>query len=192
MPIQYDATPPESWPNAKRVVALILSEAGGVLRQKTRLYKAFFRAHQEHWLHHDGLLTTHRVVAMTYGPGIDDGECLLQEMADEGIIRITPPPLESKQGFEFRLLRPESASGSESEKDSVRRALAWVTGRGAKWLSEETHKTSRSWIAAKQNDRMGSEMDIYLDLIPEGEYKRMGKAINDQKRTLESIFASDC
>src|ERR1043165_8060530 len=81
--------PPESWSEAKRIIAAILHASGGCVNGSVRLNKACYMAHLFHWVLNRGMLTPPPVVRMPKGPAIDDGTDILEEMRRDGAIKIS-------------------------------------------------------------------------------------------------------
>lgn len=70
---------------AKRLILEIIRQAKGGLG-KTQLFKAFWLSHLYYAQIARGYLTDWRIVRMPHGPGIDDGDDLLHELVEEGLI----------------------------------------------------------------------------------------------------------
>src|SRR5690554_5470024 len=75
--------------NAKRIIRAIVKLAGGRVEGRTRLYKAFYASHLFHWKSHGVYLTTHPIVHMPNGPGIDRGSGILEELEHEGFLKFS-------------------------------------------------------------------------------------------------------
>ena len=65
---------------AKQVLVELIRAAGGEWTGKTRLYKAYYLAHFYYAETEPGYLTNWAVVKMPYGPGIECGDELLNEL----------------------------------------------------------------------------------------------------------------
>src|SRR5262245_710090 len=91
MPTNRQSLPPPERQERKRVIAAIVQESpGGRLYGRTRLFKAYWLAHLYFWREWEGLLTTsHGMVHMPNGPGIDSHDELLEEMVQEGTISLS-------------------------------------------------------------------------------------------------------
>ncbi|CAG0989292.1 hypothetical protein PHYC_02198 [Phycisphaerales bacterium] len=124
---------------------------------------------------------------MPFGPGIDDGDSLIEELEGDGLIRVKRPAFK-KDSWLFELLNPEVVKATPEERDSIRRALAWLAGRGAVEISNHTHRESRSWKRAHAKGEKGKELDIYLDLVPDEKYTCMGEQIQRQDAILSKVF----
>ena len=73
---------------AKQIIKEIIRQAGGRLDGKTRLYKAFYLAHLFYFERSPGLLSDWPIVKMPNGPGIDDGDILIDSMVAAGEIAL--------------------------------------------------------------------------------------------------------
>ena len=70
----------------KRVILEILRKTDGEFDGKTRLYKACYFAHLYFFESHHGILTDGEFARMPQGPGIDQGDFLLEALCVEGLI----------------------------------------------------------------------------------------------------------
>jgi hypothetical protein len=163
----------------QQVLLEIVRQAGGELRGKLRLFKAFYLAHLLYAEDSPGYLTEWPIVRMPNGPGIHAADQLLVELLEEGALDIestrrptdlTPPEVyrETPKGMSEPPL-PESAV------KAIKEAVTFIRDKSGLELSEWTHEWSRSWNMAKDGD----ELNIYIDLIPEDEYLERQKRVND-------------
>ena len=163
---------------AKRVIVEIIRQNGGKMRNTTNIFKAFYFAHLFYAESSPGYLTEWPIVRMPNGPGVDDGNELLQELADAGhltrkTIRVGPYPAN-----EYHLTENDLA-GKPLSKDAVKaikEAATFVKGKTATELSNLTHEYSRSWTKAKDGERL----NVYIDIIPDDEFE-------ERRASLETI-----
>jgi hypothetical protein len=163
---------------AKQVILQIVRQANGRFQGKLKLYKVFYLAHLLYAEKAPGYLTEWPIVRMPHGPGIGDAERLLSELASEGV-------LNCKSDRHPTALRPVEYewTGKELPADglppaaieAIREAIALVSGKNAAELSEWTHEWSRSWNEAKD----GEELNIYIDLMPEDEYRAQSERLGE-------------
>ena len=73
---------------AKQIIVEIVRQAGGVLDNKTNLFKAFYRAHLKFAESNPGFLSTWKIVRMPNGPGIHRFEVLLGELIADGYLEV--------------------------------------------------------------------------------------------------------
>ena len=153
---------------AKTIIIEIVRQAGGVLDNKTNLYRAFYYAHLHFADKRGYYLSTWPIVKMPYGPGIESFDLLLGELMAEKQIECVPCERGECQGFCFRVL-PETYRSSLpiGAEEAIAYALKKVEGKSATRVSEQSHLDSRSWREASN----GEELNIYLDLLDENEYR---------------------
>jgi hypothetical protein len=164
---------------AKQVLLEIVRQAGGELRGRLKLFKAFYLAHLLYADSSPGYLTEWPIVRMPHGPGIHAADQLLVELLDEGALAIesTRRPTELAPPEVYR-----EAQNGKSEPPlpppalkAISEAVSFVRDKSGLQLSEWTHEFSRSWMEAKDGD----ELNIYIDMIPEEEYLEQKKRVND-------------
>ena len=182
------SSPSETWSDAKRILVGIIHEAGGEFAGKTRLYKAFWRAHLEHWRAGHGALTLRPIVHMPRGPGIDGGNGILRQMIREKTIASRARLKITRLEVVYTLVNPDAVSINANEREAIRSALSWLGDRGAVDASEDSHRTSRSWREAEQQGRTGCELSIYLDLLSDEEYDRRAGLLEDQETILRGAL----
>jgi hypothetical protein len=172
-------------PAAKRLILEILAAAGGRLRGKVRLHKAFYLAHLYYWRHRRGALTDYPVVRLPFGPGIEDAPSLILELEAEGGVslgtRVTGPYTEAV----FNLLVPIKVDKKTPRYAAIKQAVDYVKKRTAVQLSEETHVFSRSWQEAGNGD----ELNIYLDLLTDEEYERVKGSSREMAGVVDAVFS---
>jgi hypothetical protein len=173
---------------ATGIIAEIIRQAGGELTGTTRLYKAFYFAHLYYAESAPGYLSDWPIVKLPTGPGIGSGSQLLAEMKDAGILATDHVQVGPFQAVRLRLTGKEPAGDPlpADAVDAIRRAVQWVQDKAAGELSELTHEFSRSWNLAKD----GEELSIYIDLIPEDEYARRDKSLEEMKVAWEAASGS--
>jgi len=151
---------------AKAIIVEIIRQSGGTFRNKTNLFKAFWRAHVEYARTHAASLSRWPIVRMPNGPGIDRFDLLLGELMAEEMVRADQFEAGEVVGFEFHLIGTPAAVFSDEERAAIRKAVGSVVGKTAAQVSEESHQKSRSWNSAKDGERL----DVFLDVIPESEF----------------------
>ena len=106
---------------------------------------------------------------MPHGPGIDEGEELIQELKSVGAIRSIKVPAGRHKAEEYHLSDKESPGESlpEAAKDAIKEAVDLVKSQTAGVASETVHKFSRAW----KNYPNGKVLDIYTDLLSDDEYQ---------------------
>lgn len=131
------------------------------MESKVRLYKAFYKAHLKYFEDTGLVLSRYPIVRMPKGPGIDDGDALLNEMETHGLLKrsVGTPGKEREQVFELTSSLAVDPDGPEYR--SILAATKWAQALRTDELSELTHQTSRSWKQGVD----GQELDIYADHI---------------------------
>jgi uncharacterized phage-associated protein len=174
---------------AKDVIIEIIAVADGEFHSKVALYKAFYYAHLFYWREFEGTLTDHPIVRMPHGPGIDNGNEILQRLQEEGQIRITRDPADPYGEFSFKLDESVMKSRSIDTADPcyrcIEKAVAFVKRKTAQELSQLTHEHSRSWEAASD----GEELNIYLDLMDDEEYLAVKRRLKEADEVIEHAFS---
>ena len=171
---------------SKHVIVEIIRQAGGTLRNKTILFKAFYHAHLEYAAKNPGYLTTWPIVKMPHGPGIDNANVLLGELMAEGVLDVT----QIQEGrftafmFEFTGEPPPGSPLSKEANEAIKSGLAVVTGKTASEVSDESHESSRSWRSARD----GEELNIYLDLGSDQEFAARDEGIRKIASELRSVW----
>ena len=188
MGLTFKPTMPASWNDAKRIVAVILQAAGGTLDTRTRLYKAFYRAHVEHLKEHGCHLSPHPVVCLEHGPGIDHGKDLLRDMESDGTIQVRPMVRGTKIAHYYTLKDESAAQATAAERASVHKALEWLGRLTATAASQKSHVDSRSWRLAREADLIGEPLYLELDALPEEEYARLDEAYHASKGLMAELF----
>lgn len=174
----------DSREEAKDVLCQILVAAGGELKKKVALYKAFYFAHLYYWQTGEGTLTDYPIVRMPQGPGIEQGNVLLRELEAEGKIRIEKERNGPFAEYSFALVEPYRVDRNDPRYLAIDNAVDFIKEKSSKELSEITHEHSRSW--QKAND--GEELNIYVDLLDDEEYITIQKHLNEAEDMVNSVF----
>jgi len=171
---------------AKAVICALVRESGGELRGQTRLYKAFYFAHLYHWCKKDGVLSQYPIARMPKGPGIDDGDGLLNEMVSDNLISKEMKHAGPYPEAVFKLVEScqPSITLSDDELDAVRDAVEYIRDKSATELSDITHEYSRSW----NNNKNGDIVDPYIDLVSDDDHNRIKQHQGEAARLINSVF----
>ncbi len=170
---------------AKAILVAIIQAAGGSFNGKTRLYKAFYVAHLLHFRDHRGVLSDYPIIRMPRGPAVDEGDRLLAELRDEGLLLLSQRPVGPYLEDVFTAASKEFKALEPAELDSVRRAVEWIADKPSTELSQWTHEFSNTW----EDTPDGREMNIYADLLSESEYARMKKRHQGVENLVHAVFA---
>lgn len=169
---------------AKRVILKIIAIAGGKLRKKVALYKAFYYAHLWYWKEYTGILTDYPIVKMPHGPGIDRGTDLLSELEKDGLIKINKETGGFYDEQSFLLTSTHLIDRNDKDYQAIKKAVDYVIKKNAIKLSETTHENSISW----QESEIGDELNIYLDLLEDEEYLDLKNRLNETNELVKSVF----
>ncbi len=172
---------------AKEVICLILAAAGGELKKKVALYKAFYYAHLYYWRESEGTLTDYPIVRMPQGPGIDDAKNLLEELETEGRIRICKEQYGPYHEYAYALKQPYTIDPNDARYRAIEKAVEFVKDRSTAELSQITHDYSRSWQQAAN----GEELNIYIDLLEEEEYAALRQRLSQTEEMVNRVFAEN-
>jgi hypothetical protein len=155
---------------AKRIIAEIIKQNGGVFVNKTNLFKAFYRAHLYYAEREIGYLSDWPIVKMPRGPGIDNFDLLLGELLTDGVLHAEEIEVGSKTAIRFQWTGQDlpGESLSEGAIHAIRMGVEMVQGKTADSVSHESHRDSRSWHEAKNGERL----NIYLDSLSDDEFHR--------------------
>jgi hypothetical protein len=167
---------------AKQVLVELIRAAGAEWTGLTKLYKAFYLAHLYYADSAPGYLTNWPVVKMPFGPGIESGDDLLNELVLSGILSREYTLIGPYTGTVFHLTeKPLPGDGlSHQAVHAIGLAVTFVKEKGAAELSELTHEFSRSWNTAQD----GQELNIYIDLIPDDEFAARDQHLSTLKSEL--------
>jgi hypothetical protein len=171
---------PDAKDRAKRILLELVRQAGGVFYNKTNLFKVFWKAHLEYSAVNPGYLSGWPIVKMPGGPGIDKADKLIGEMMEDGWLTLSEQPSGPYMSMVFAL--GDHAPPCALDRDAVeaiRQGVAAVDGKSARKVSDDSHKQSRAWNEAE----MGRELDVYSDLLTDGE-------LNSIDDSLESLAAA--
>jgi hypothetical protein len=173
---------------AKHVLVELIRAAGGQWTGKTRLYKAYYLAHLYYAEAEPGYLTNWPVVKMPYGPGIECGDELLNELVLSGVLAREHTLIGPYTGTAYRLtgkLLP-GAGLSQPAVRAIELAVDFVRAKGAAELSDLTHEFSRSWNSAQE----GQELNIYVDPIPDDEFAAREQRLSTLKSELLAAWTA--
>lgn len=186
-------TRPPDWDDAKRIIVAIIAAASGEFVGQTRLYKAFYRAHVEYWRAQSRPMTRHRVVWMPHGPGIDQGESLIEELVEEGLISRSTvcEPWSDKPSERYALLQERPIQVAPEELEAIHRAFEWLAKLTATQASKKSHIDSRAWNLANDANLRGHPLSYELDALSDEEYARLDKAYESTKDQLAGLFPAD-
>jgi hypothetical protein len=175
---------------AKAVIVEIIRQHGGSMQSKTHLFKAFWKANVAAAQATGTPLTDYPIVRMPHGPGIHNVSHLLSELIDEDAITMDRPSEDPYDPFEFTIQTANAYEGdlSDNDRKAVSRGIDAVRGKSAKQISDESHRESRAWNAA----RNGEALDIYLDAIPEDEFARRSDSLRRIGAAVDAAFNSPC
>lgn len=154
---------------AKRIILGIIQKSGGSLEGRTRLYKAFYAAHLFYWQKHGLYLTTHPIVCMPNGPGIDGGHNILRRLRQEGIVRVSLRSAGPHMVDVYELVPGATVELEATEAEAIEEALKWIEGKSGTAISEESHAASVTWTEAAERGEYGKSLHIFLDSLSEEE-----------------------
>jgi hypothetical protein len=166
---------------AKQVVLEILRRTGGHL-DKVRLYKAFYHAHLYFAENNPGFLSAWPFARMPRGPGIDAGNRLLEELLAARILT------QKGCGETTEYAATEEKTPGEPlpapALEAIQHAVEKILSQTPEEASDCTHEESRSW----QEGRNGDILNVYIDPIPEDEYRRRQEALRILDQELKGIL----
>lgn len=165
---------------AKSVIVEIIRRSGGTLRNKTNLFKAFWKAHVAAAAH-GRALSDYPIVRMPNGPGIHDFDRLFGELLTAGVVHSEMDYSGQYPAFVFTIADDSQFISDLSDEDveDVNAGVRFVEGKTAGELSLWSHDHSRSWNLSRD----GQELDIVLDAIPPEETA----ARAERRQTIRSI-----
>lgn len=165
---------------AKRVIAEIVREAGGMLQNRSDLFDAFYHAHLIYAEGQPGYLSTWPMVKLPGGPGIDRIDELLGELVVDGLLRDTHFGGHDAESFPFEFAGDMPSAGmlEPQEAEAIAEAVKIIQGRSGIRVSTNPQALSRAWRDAA----IGEELTIYCDSIPESEFQ-------ERQRSMEIIAA---
>jgi hypothetical protein len=171
---------------AKHVLVELIRAAGGEWTGKTRLYKGYYLAHLYYAETEPDYLTNWPVVKMPYGPGIECGDELLNQLVLSGVLAREHTLIGPYTGTVYRLTG-KPLPGESLSLQAVRAielAVNFVREKGAAELSDLTHEFSRSWNSAQE----GQELNIYVDPIPDDEFAARDQRLSTLKSELTAAW----
>lgn len=160
--------------SAKDVICELIAAAGGALRGKVSLNKAFYFAHLYYWRDASDVLTEHPIVRLPLGPCIDDASELLNDLVAEGRLIISSARVGPYEEYVYRLADEAPLIDATTPRGrAIREAIAFIEDKTGAELSEITHEHSRSWVTTPN----GQEMNIYIDLVEDEELDAIRRSI---------------
>lgn len=172
---------------AKKVILDILRVGDGEWSGKVKLHKAFYFAHLYYANDHPGFLTDWPIAKLEHGPGIHEDDPLIWGMVDEGLLEIDLVHEGPYPEYRYRLTEKGCQVGSEIPEEAhlaIEKAATFAKDRTASELSGLTHDRSRSWIEGE----IGEILNIYIDIIPDREYRRRQQQMQELSKSLVDLF----
>ena len=160
---------------AKAIIVEIIRQAGGRFRNKTNLFKAFWRAHVAYASSHLLPLSDWPIVRMPQGPGIDRFDQLIGELMAEGVVETEEEPCGEFTRIVFHLATEGEGDLGPDEIEAIRAGVDAVSGQTAARVSDDSHDESRAWQGAKNGD----EIDVFLDVMSDEEYAARERRMNE-------------
>jgi hypothetical protein len=168
------------------ILEIVRQSANHSLMGRTRLYKAFYFAHLYYLGDFGEFLSGWPIVRMPNGPGIDKFDTLIQPLLDRGDITARSTRSGPFPTTRFTARRElQDTSLSESEVQSIQKAVEYIHDKQAGRLSEITHEYSRSW----QESENGDELQISLDLMTDEEVAAVRSQQEEIARDVAAIFS---
>jgi hypothetical protein len=146
---------------AKRILVELVRQAGGQVHSKTRLFKAFWRAHLSYAANNPSYLSTWPIIRTPQGPAIGDFDVLLSEMLHDRWLTIDEVQVGPTWAIAFSL--------GPSCPPSTFSAEALEALRTGVQASDQPHDDSPIWRETPD----GEEMDIYVDLLSPADRERL-------------------
>ena len=127
---------------AKKIIVEIIRQAGGNLTTTTKLYKAFYAAHLYYASQSPGYLTHWPIVRMPWGPGIGEGEELIEELERIGVLRLETEMVGPYPATKYSLTGKELPGEKLSSEaiSAITSAVNFVKDKTATQLSDLTHE----------------------------------------------------
>ncbi|MEW4530975.1 hypothetical protein [Maioricimonas sp. JC845] len=179
----------QSKEQAKDIIVEIVRQAGGMLRNKTNLFKAFWRAHVAYAATTGRNLTEWPIVRMPNGPGIDKFHVLLGELVSAEVLAADQVEYNHGRswGFVFRLVSDACPEMGAEAAEAVAQGVQYVDGKRAATVSEASHFHSRAWARAAE----GAELDVFLDAMSPDEFEQMKAEATSRRKRLERAISCD-
>lgn len=169
---------------AKAVILQILRQSKKAV-SRSGLYKIFWLAHLYYMNIAGSSLSAWPIVRVHNGPGIDKGDQLLRELIDCGAIHQEHAARGPFTEVLYQLTNtPIESEIRDKAVEAIRLAVELVELHGLTWISELFHDFSRSWSSTPE----GGELNIIIDLIPDGEYEEMKQVGQLWKKAYEELF----
>ncbi|HUU30823.1 MAG TPA: hypothetical protein VMY69_01830 [Phycisphaerae bacterium] len=178
-------TPLSPREKAKQIILGIIEVGGGTWYGTTRLYKAFYLSHLFYWDENEGVLTSHPIVRMENGPGIDEGKALLDELRVEDKIGVVPRAKGPYQEFVYSLTKGAKPNLTKAERESIKKAIAWAGSRSAARLSRWAHNFSRSL----EEVPLGHEIPLYLDVLDQASIEDIDTRLKKAGDLVGKVFS---
>ncbi|QYK49191.1 MAG: DUF4065 domain-containing protein [Phycisphaeraceae bacterium] len=175
--------PNSTFNDAKRLIAAIIQTAGGSYNGRVRLYKVFYDAHLFYWKRHGRYLTSHPIVRMPNGPGIDQGEQIIRSMIAENTLKASQHPV-GPYTEDVYVYCGDSIELDPNEVEAITSALNWVGDKTGVAISKESHDRSRTWRETPD----GRELHIYLDVASDDETESLRSSVESVRRDLREVF----
>ncbi len=166
------------------VLKTIIEASGGEFQGKVRLYKAFYFAHLFYWRDFQDILTDYPIVKMPHGPGIDNGDELIDKMIGQGDVSVSFQLNGPYKEATYKLTSRFEIDPNEVRYQAIEKAVKFIEGKSARELSEITHENSKSWLMV--ND--GEEMNIYLDVLDDEEFSLIQNNLAEAKKRMAEVF----
>lgn len=165
---------------AKRIIADIIREAGGVVTSKAELVRLYWRAHLAYAESQPGYLSIWPLRKTADGPTIQEADLLLGELVAEGMLRIDD--LHSGvSGLRLHLTN-QSATDETLLTDAVE-AIQQAVEHSDEFPDLADYTALRCWNAAAE----GEELNIYLDVIPPAEYADRKQRLDEMATVLKEV-----
>jgi hypothetical protein len=169
---------------ARVVLEIVCQSPGDEIVGKGRLFKAFYYAHLFYAVESAGFLTDWPIVKMPEGPGIHDFRKLIDSLIANGDLETEPAKVGPYKTTKYKAALEKRGSMQQAEVDAVRQAVEFIAEKSAAQLSDITHEFSEAWNSAK----MGEELSIYVDLLPDDERESRRQAEKTLERDLQAAW----
>ena len=174
---------------AKQAIHEIVRKSEGEFVGKSRLHKALYFAHLFYFELAPGYLTDASFAHLPQGPGIHEGDRLLQELQNEGWLELETihegPYPDTRYRLTAKAWRPERNLPPKAN-EAIQQAVDFVRDKSASELSEITHEYSKAW---NQQPEPGGLLDIHLDVIPDEEYQRRRTELEKMEPVFNDVLS---
>ena len=173
---------------AKAIIVEIIRQNGGVLTNKTNLFKAFWKSHVAASAAGRKTLSVYPIVRMPQGPGIDKFDRLLGELLSEDAVATKMVMSGRRESFEFTLVNTNAYSEILSDDDrlSIQEGVQYVNGKSASAVSEQSHIDSRSWRSTPD----GGEIDPDLDAMSDEEHEVLFRKSSEIHQMMSQVICT--